>query len=49
MVHRALVCPLPPELHNFDAADDSSEDGTEPLDDDEEDVDITSTDPVEDS
>ena len=46
---QGISLPPPPELHNFDAGDDSSGDGTEPLDDDAEDVDITSTDPAEDS
>ena len=42
-----IQLPYTPELHDFDTGDDSSIDGTEPLPDDEEDVDITSIDPAD--
>ena len=43
---QGISLPPPPEFHNFDTGDDSSGDGTEPLpDNDQEDIDNTSTDP----
>ena len=42
-----IQLPPPPELHDFNTGDDTSTDGTEPLPDDEEDVDITSIDPAD--
>ena len=44
---QSIHLPPPPELHNFGAGDDSSDDDTEPLPDDEEDVDIISINPAD--
>ena len=43
-----IQLPPRPELHNFHTDEDSNTTGTEPILDDEEDVDITSVDPADD-